>query len=260
LNLPNEDHARMERLLRHHVPVEMEVEVKNKFFDNQKVYNVIGEIPGTDALLKNEIVLIGAHIDSWHGGTGAADNASGCVVMMEALRILIKLNIAPKRTIRIALWGGEEQGLIGSRGYVNKYLVDSKTKEHKPDYEKFAVYFNMDQGSGKYRGIYIQGNEHVRRIFKAWLMPFSDMGASTVTIERTLGSDHCSFDEVGLPGFQFIQDEIEYKRGYHTNMDTYERLVIEDLKHNAIITASFVYNAAMRNTKIPRKTFDATQP
>lgn len=253
LNLPIEDHGRMERLLRHNVPVEMELEIQNKFFASPSVLNVIGEIPGTDKLLKNEVVLIGAHIDSWHGGTGAADNASGCIVMMEALRILKNLNIAPRRTIRIALWGGEEQGLNGSRGYVEMYLVDPKTKEHKPDFDKFAAYFNMDNGSGKYRGIYLQQNELVRPVFEEWLKPFADMGSSTISIRNTSGTDHISFDAVGLPGFQFIQDEIEYGRGYHTTMDTYERLVMDDLKQNAIITASFAYNAAMRNSKLPGK-------
>jgi carboxypeptidase Q len=253
LNLPIEAYGRMERLLRHSVPVEMEVEIKNKFFDSPKVYNVIGEIPGTDKLLKNEVVLVGAHIDSWHGGTGAADDASGCIVMMEALRILKNLDVAPRRTIRIALWGGEEQGFYGSRGYVEKYLADSKTKEHKPDFDKFAAYFNMDNGSGKYRGIYLQENELVRPIFEEWLKPFENMGASTIAIRNTGGTDHLSFDAIGLPGFQFIQDEIEYGRGYHTTMDTYERLVMADLKQNAVITASFVYNAATRNAKLPGK-------
>jgi len=253
LNLPVEDHGRMQRLLEHKIPVEMEIEISNRFFDCPKVYNVIGEIPGTDKLLKNEVVLIGAHIDSWNGGTGAADNGSGCIVMMEAMRILKSLEVAPKRTIRIALWGGEEQGLHGSSGYVEKYLIDPKTKEHKPDYDKFAAYFNMDNGSGKYRGIYLQENEMVRPIFEEWLKPFADMGATTISIRTTGGTDHLSFDRVGLPGFQFIQDEIEYGRGYHTVMDTYERLVMADLKQNAIITASFAYNAAMRNAKIPSK-------
>jgi carboxypeptidase Q len=253
LNLPIEDFGRMERLLRHNVPVEMEVEIQNKFFDSPNVYNVIGEIPGTDKLLKNEIVLVGAHIDSWHGGTGAADDASGCIVMMEALRILKNLDVSPRRTIRVALWGGEEQGLFGSSGYAEKYLVDSKTKEHKPDFDKFAAYFNMDNGSGKYRGIYIQENELVRPIFEEWLKPFADMGATTIANRNTGGTDHLSFDRYGLPGFQFIQDEIEYGRGYHTVMDTYERLVMADLKQNAVITASFVYNAAMRNAKLPAK-------
>lgn len=251
--LPLEAHGRMERLLRHNIDVEMEMEITNRFFDSPKVYNVIGEIPGTDKLLKNEVVLIGAHIDSWHGGTGAADNASGCIVMMEAMRILKALNVEPRRTIRIALWGGEEQGLHGSRGYVETYLVDAKTGEKKPGYKNFAGYFNMDNGSGKYRGIYLQENELVRPVFEAWLKPFNDMGAATVTIRNTSGTDHLSFDTHGLPGFQFIQDEIEYGRGYHTVMDTYERLSMPDLKHNAVITASFVYNAAMRDEKLPGK-------
>jgi hypothetical protein len=255
LNLPIEDHGRMVRLLQHNIPVEMEIEIQNKFFDSPTVFNVIGEIPGTDKLLKNEVVMLGAHLDSWNGGTGAADNGSGCIVMLEAIRILKSLDIAPRRTIRIALWGGEEQGLFGSAGYVEKYLVDPTTKEHKPDYDKFDAYFNMDNGSGKYRGIYLQENELVRPIFEEWLKPFEDMGCSTITIRNTGGTDHLSFDGAGLPGFQFIQDEIEYGRGYHTVMDTYERLVMPDLKQNAIITASFVYNTAMRNAKLPAKPF-----
>jgi hypothetical protein len=253
LNLPIEDHGRMERLLRHNVPVKMDVEIQNSFFASPKVFNVIGEIPGTDKILKNEVVLIGAHIDSWHGGTGAADNASGCIVMLEALRILKDAGFAPRRTVRIALWGGEEQGLNGSRGYVEKYLVDPKTKAHLPDYDKFAAYFNMDNGTGKYRGIYIQQNELVRPIFEEWLKPFADMGCSTITIRNTSGTDHLSFDGVGLPGFQFIQDEIEYDRGYHTVMDTYERLIMGDLTHNAIVTAGFVSIAAQRDAKLPGK-------
>jgi Zn-dependent M28 family amino/carboxypeptidase len=253
LNLPVEAHGRMERLLRHNIPVEMEIDVKNKFISDTTVYNVIGEIPGTDKLLKNEVVLIGAHIDSWHGGTGAADNASGCVVMIEAMRILKSLGVAPRRTIRIALWGGEEQGYHGSEGYIKKYLANPETKQHKPDYDRFAAYFNMDNGTGKYRGIYIQENEMVRPVFEEWLKPFADMGASTITIRNTSGTDHIPFNSIGLPGFQFIQDEIEYGRGYHTIMDTYERLVMADLKQNAVITASFVYNAAMRNEKLPVK-------
>jgi carboxypeptidase Q len=253
LNLPMEDFGRMERMLRKNVQVEMEVEISNKFYESPKVFNVIGEIPGTDKLLKNEVVLLGAHIDSWHGGTGAADNASGCIVMMEALRILKDLEVAPKRTIRVALWGGEEQGLFGSRGYVSKYLVDQSTRQHKPDWDKFDCYFNMDNGSGRYRGIYLQQNELVRPIFEEWLKPFASLGCSTITIRNTGGTDHQSIDGAGLPGFQFIQDEIEYDRGYHTVMDTYERLVLSDLRVNAIITASFAYNAAMRNEKLPRK-------
>jgi hypothetical protein len=253
LNLPAEAHGRMERLLQRNIPVEMEVEIKNRFFDSPKVYNVIGEIPGNDKLLSNEVVLIGAHIDSWHGGTGAADNASGCIVMLEAMRILKSLDISPRRTIRIALWGGEEQGLYGSRGYVEKYLVDPKTRKNKPEFDRFSVYFNMDNGSGRYRGIYLQENELVRPVFEEWLKPFENMEASTISIRNTSGTDHLSFEAVGLPAFQFIQDPLEYGRGYHTVMDTYERLVMADLRQNAVITASFVYNAAMRDTKIPRK-------
>ncbi len=253
LNLPIEDYGRMVRMISHKVPVEMEIEIKNRFFDTPSVYNVIGEIPGTDKLLKNEVVLLGAHIDSWNGGTGAADNGSGCIVMLEAMRILKSLNVAPRRTIRIALWGGEEQGLNGSRGYAEKYLADPETKQHKPDYDKFAGYFNMDNGSGKYRGIYLQENEMVRPIFEEWLKPFADMGATTIAIRNTGGTDHLSFDRIGLPGFQFIQDPLEYGRGYHTVMDTYERLVMADLKQNAVITAAFVYNTAMRNEKLPGK-------
>ncbi len=253
LNLPVEDYGRMKRLIEHKVPVEMEIDIKNKFFDSPAVYNVIGEIPGTDKSLKDQVVLIGAHIDSWHGGTGAADNASGCIVMLEALRILKSLNIQPRRTIRIALWGGEEQGLYGSSGYVQKYLEDPQTHKHKAGYDNFDVYFNMDNGSGRYRGVYLQENEMVRPIFEQWLAPFAGMGCSTLAIRNTSGTDHLSFDRVGLPGFQFIQDEIEYGRGYHTVMDTYDRLVMSDLKQNAIITASFVYNAAMRDGKIPAK-------
>jgi hypothetical protein len=253
MNLPLEDHGRMERLLRKNIPVEMEVEIQNKFFPSPTVYNVIGEIPGTDKLLKNEVVLIGAHWDSWHGGTGAADNASGCIVMMEALRILKNLDVAPRRTIRVALWGGEEQGMYGSRGYLDQYLIDSKTNTHKPGFDQFAAYFNMDNGSGRYRGIYLQQNELVRPIFEQWLKPFADLGCSTITIRNTGGTDHQTFDRYGLPAFQFIQDEIEYDRGYHTVMDTWERLVLSDLRVNAIITASFAYNAAMRDAKLPRK-------
>jgi carboxypeptidase Q len=253
LILPMEDYGRMERLLKNNVPVEMEVEIKNNFFASPRIYNVIGEIPGTDKLLKNEVVLLGAHIDSYHGGTGAADNASGCIVMMEALRILKSLGVAPRRTIRVALWTGEEMGFYGSRGYLNKYLVDSKTGNHLPDFDKFAAYFNMDNGTGRYRGIYMQQNEMVRPIFEEWLKPFADMGCSTVSIQNTTGTDHLTFDRVGLPAFQFIQDDIEYWRTYHTVMDTWERLVMEDLKINSIITASFAYNAAMRNDKLPQK-------
>ena len=260
INLPIEDFGRIVRLMQHKIPVEMEVEVENKFSKSEFVTNVMGEIPGTDPALKDEIVLIGGHLDCWHGGTGAADNASGCIVMMEAIRILKELDISPRRTIRIALWGGEEQGLFGSRGYANKYLRDSKTLELKPGFDKFDVYFNMDNGTGKYRGIYLQENEMVRPVFEAWLAPFATMGCSTVSIRNTSGTDHQSFDPLGLPAFQFIQDEIEYDRGYHTVMDTWERLIMDDLKHNALVTAVLVYDAAMRDRKLARKPYVKPDP
>ncbi|MDR2886678.1 MAG: M20/M25/M40 family metallo-hydrolase [Bacteroidales bacterium] len=253
LNLAVEAHGRIERLLQHGVAVEMEVEIQNSFFDSPTVYNVFGEITGTDKVLKDEVVMIGAHLDSWHGGTGAADNASGCVVMVEALRILKALNASPKRTIRVALWGGEEQGLFGSRFYANRHLGNPVTKERKPGFDKFAGYFNMDNGTGKYRGIYLQENDLVRPIFEQWMKPFADMGMATISPNYTGGTDHLAFDNLGLPGFQFIQDGIEYGRGYHTVMDTYDRLDMTDLRHNAVITAAFAWNAANRHVKLPAK-------
>ena len=253
LNIPFEAFDRIQRMIKHDVPVEMEVEIKNLFSEATKVYNVIGEIPGTDKKLKDQVVLLGAHLDSWHGSTGAADNASGCIVMLEALRILKALNVEPRRTIRVALWSGEEQGLFGSRGYVTNNLYDSQTKEKKAGFDNFSVYFNMDNGSGRYRGIYLQQNEMARPLFESWLKPFEDMGASTIAVRNTSGTDHLSFNSAGLPGFQFIQDVIEYNRTYHTPMDTWERLQIPDLKVNAIITASFAYNAAMMDDLFPRK-------
>ncbi len=255
VNLPVEAHGRIVRLLQHNVAVNLEVDIKNEFTESPQVTNVMGEIKGVDPELKDEIVLIGGHLDSWHGGTGAADNASGCIVMMEAMRILKELDIKPKRTIRIALWGGEEQGLHGSRGYVEKYIRNPKNNKLKPGYDNFSVYFNMDNGTGKFRGIYLQENEMVRPIFEEWMEPFHPMGMKTISIKNTGGTDHQAFDPLGLPAFQFIQDDIEYGRGYHTNMDTYERLIMGDLKHNAIVIASFVYHAAMRESKLPRKPY-----
>lgn len=249
--LPVEDHGRMVRMIEHQVKVEVELEVKNNFHESPGVTNVIGEIKGTDPKLKEQVVLIGGHLDSWHGGTGAADNASGCIVMMEAMRILKSLKVEPRRTIRIALWGGEEQGLHGSRGYVEKYIQDQNGR--KAGYDQFAAYFNMDNGTGKFRGVYLQENEMVRSIFEAWLQPFADLGCSTLTMRTTSGTDHLSFDGIGLPAYQFIQDEIEYGRGYHTVMDTYERLILDDLRFNAVVVASMVYNAAMRDQVLPRK-------
>ena len=253
LYLPIEAHGRMLRLIQNGVKVEMEIDIKNQFGPTRGVTNIMGEITGSDPKLKDQIVLIGGHLDSWHGGTGAADNASGGIVMMEAMRILKSLGVQPRRTVRIALWGGEEQGLIGSGGYANKYLMDSKSGKTLPGFDKFDVYYNMDNGTGKFRGIYAQENDMVMPIFESWLKPFEDMGCSTVTGRTTGGTDHLSFDGMGLPAFQFIQDDIEYGRGYHTIMDTYERLVMADLKHNAVIVAAMVYQSAMRDEMLPRK-------
>ncbi len=253
INIPMEPYGRMERMLKKGEKVEVEAEVKAEFIPGKSVYNVIAEIPGTDPKLKDQVVLLGGHIDSWHGGTGAADDASGCIVMMEAIRILKALDTKPRRTIRIALWGGEEQGLLGSRGYVSNYLFDREKNEKKPGFDKFSVYFNMDNGTGRYRGIYLQENNLVRPLFEEWMEPMKDMGFTTIAIRNTGGTDHQSFDGVGLPGFQFIQDEIEYGRGYHTLADTWERLLLPDLRHNAIITAWMAWNAAMEDSLIPRK-------
>lgn len=233
-------------------------------------YNTIAEIPGSDKA--DEIVMLGGHLDSWHSGTGATDNGAGCAVMMEAVRILQTLGLKPRRTVRIALWTGEEQGLLGSRAYVKQhfgYRGDGSTPmfgggrqsqaplplTKLPDYEKFSAYFNIDNGTGKVRGVYMQGNENVRPIFRSWLAPFKDMGADTLTLSNTGGTDHLAFDAIGLPGFQFIQDVVEYDtRTHHSNMDVFDRIQADDMKQMAVILASFVYQTAMMDEKMPRKT------
>lgn len=251
--LPIEDHGRMVRMISKGEKVEMELDIKNTFTDNQKINNVIAEIPGTDPKLKNEIILLGGHLDSWHGGTGGADNASGCIVMMEAMRIIKVLGISPKRTIRIALWGGEEQGLYGSRGYADQYLYDSEKRKPLSGYDKFALYLNMDNGSGRFRGIYLEENDLAIPFFETWKKPIESLGFKTLTLRKTGGTDHMSFDRLGLPAFQFIQDDLEYDRTYHTVMDTYERLSLEDLTIDATITAWLAINAAMDSDRIPVK-------
>jgi carboxypeptidase Q len=250
-----EDYMMLERLVQSGVPVQLEAEVKTKFETNdEKAYNVIGEIKGTDPKLKGEVVMLGGHLDSWHSATGATDNAAGCSVMLEAIRILKTLNVKPRRTIRIALWSGEEQGLLGSRNYVRNHLSDTVARKANEEGQKVSVYFNLDNGTGKIRGIYLQGNQNVKPIFEQWLEPFKDLGATTTTLQNTGGTDHLSFDAVGIPGFQFIQDQIEYNtRTHHTNMDSYDHLLADDLKQAATIVAAFVYNAAMRDAKIPGK-------
>lgn len=255
LEMASEHFARIQRLLQAQIEVEIETEIKTRFNADLTGYNVVAEIPGTDKKLKSELVMVGAHLDSWHAATGATDNAAGSAVMMEAMRILKAVGVKPRRTIRIALWGSEEQGLHGSRNYVKDHFGDPETMNLLPDHAKLSAYYNVDNGTGKIRGVYLQGNEALRPVFEAWLAPFKDMGAHTITIRNTGGTDHLAFDAVGLPGFQFIQDEIEYDtRTHHTNMDTYERLQENDLKQAAVIVASFVYHTAMRDQKLPRKT------
>jgi Zn-dependent M28 family amino/carboxypeptidase len=237
--------------------VRIEANVKNTFYDQDlNAFNVVAEIPGSDPKLKEELVMLGAHFDSWHAGTGATDNAAGSAVMMEAIRILKATGLPMKRTVRIALWTGEEQGLLGSRAYVRSHFgspTDS-TAPLKPEYEKFSGYFNVDNGTGKIRGVYLQGNQAVGPIFADWMKPFNTMGTGTVTIRNTGGTDHGSFDNVGLPGWQFIQDEVDYgSRTHHSNMDVFDRLVADDMKHNATVVAAFVYLAANRDEKLPRK-------
>ncbi|QKJ32486.1 M20/M25/M40 family metallo-hydrolase [Mucilaginibacter mali] len=257
-----EDYQRILRLVRAGHKVEMEAEIKTKFdTDDMEGYNVVAEIPGTDKNLKDQLVMIGGHFDSWHGGTGATDNAAGSAVMMEAMRILKAVGYKPKRTIRIALWSGEEQGLFGSHYYVDKHFGDRTTMKLLPDQAKISAYYNLDNGTGKIRGIYLQGNEEARPIFQAWLDPFKDLGAGYVTISNTGGTDHQSFDAVGIPGFQYIQDGMDYNtRTHHSNEDTYDRLVENDLKQAATIVASFVYHTAERKDMIPRKPLPTPPP
>ncbi len=248
-----EDYMSLVRLANSGYPLKLDVDVQTEFFNKDlKGYNVIAEIKGTD--LSDEIVMLGGHLDSWQGATGATDNAAGSAVMLEAVRILKESGVKPRRTIRIALWSGEEQGLLGSRAYVKNHFADPVTMELKADHSKIAAYFNLDNGTGKIRGVYLQGNDKVRTIFTQWLEPFNTLGAKTLTISNTGGTDHLAFDAVGIPGFQFIQDEIEYStRTHHTNMDSYDHLIAADLTQAATIVASFVYNAANRDEKLPRK-------
>jgi hypothetical protein len=278
LILEPEHFGRIARLVDRDVPVELEVEVVTRIIDeDQMQWNTIAEIPGTDK--KDEVVMLGAHLDSWYGGTGATDNGAGTVATMEAMRILKAIGAKPRRTIRIGLWTGEEQGVYGSRAYVNQHFASRPplTKEEealpwyrqkekwpltlKPEHAKLAAYFNLDNGSGKIRGIYCEDNAGVVPIFEAWLAPFHDLGANVVTMNRTGGTDHESFDGVGLPGFQFIQDALDYEtRTHHTNMDLYERLSKDDLVQASVILASFAYNAATRDAPLPRKPLPREEP
>ena len=273
-----EHYARICRIMDFKVPVTLEVEVRSAFYDKDRQgYNVVGEIPGTDK--KDELVMLGGHFDSWAAGTGAVDNAAGSCVVMEAMRILKTLGVKPRRTIRAALWTGEEEGFYGSRGYVYRHFgdTDKKTLEQlpdweameaswrnplgdskkllaKPDYNKISGYFNYDNGSGRIRGIYIQENFQVKPIFEEWMKPLHDLGMTTIALRSTEGTDHLPFDYIGIPGFQFIQDPLDYfPYLHHTNQDVYDHCVEEDLVQSAIVMATFVYQTAMRDERLPRK-------
>jgi len=279
LTMASEHWSRISRLLDQKKEVTLELNVVNTFYDDDPMqYDTIAELPGTDK--KDELVMLGAHLDSWHAGTGATDNGAGTIVMMEAMRILKTLDIKPRRTIRIGLWSGEEEGLLGSQGYVQQHfgsrppMDDPGMKDMptlmrreagpvtvKPEQAKVSGYFNVDNGTGKIRGIYLQENEAVWPIFEAWMRPFKDLDMTTITMRNTGGTDHQSFDAVGIPGFQFIQDPVEYEsRTHHSNMDVYDRLQPEDLKQMAVIVASFVYNTAMRDQMLPRKPIEPALP
>jgi carboxypeptidase Q len=279
LTMASEHWSRISRLLDQKKEVTLELNVVNTFYDDDPMqYDTIAELPGTDK--KDELVMLGAHLDSWHAGTGATDNGAGTIVMMEAMRILKTLDIKPRRTIRIGLWSGEEEGLLGSQGYVQQHFGSRPPMDDpgmkgmptlmrreagpvtvKPEQAKVSGYFNVDNGTGKIRGIYLQENEAVLPIFEAWMRPFKDLDMTTITMRNTGGTDHQSFDAVGIPGFQFIQDPVEYEsRTHHSNMDVYDRLQPEDLKQMAVIVASFVYNTAMRDQMLPRKPIEPALP
>jgi hypothetical protein len=260
VTLTPEHYNRIARLLDHKIPVKLEFNVEARFVDDRMdSVNVVGEIPG--GRKRDEVVMIGAHLDSWHSGTGATDNAAGSAVMIEVMRILKTLNLRLDRTVRLALWSGEEQGILGSRAYVTEHFAAREDMKLKPEHAKLSGYFNVDNGSGKIRGVYLQGNDAMRPIFEAWLKPFEDLGATTISIRNTGGTDHLSFDAVGLPGFQFIQDPLEYdSRTHHSNMDVYDRVQRADMMQMAAIVASIVYNAANRDELLPRKPLPKPQP
>ena len=272
-----ENYGRVYRLLKANVPVSIEMNVDTKFTgDHEHGYDTIAEIPGTDPKLKDEVVMVGSHLDSWASGTGATDNGAGTVVTLEVMRILTTLGVKPRRTIRAALWTGEEQGEYGSYGYVKQhfgYVPLSTAPDQmklpewirkpggaiqlkQPEYGRISGYFNLDNGSGKIRGVYLQENAAMAPIFEQWIAPLKDLGVTTLTMQNTGGTDHLSFDAVGIPGFQFIQDPLDYEtRTHHSNQDVYEELRPADLKQAATVEAIFVYNTAMRDQMLPRKPF-----
>ena len=269
-----ENYGRVYRLLKANVPVSIQMDVETKFLgDHQHGFDTIAEIPGTDPALRDQVVMVGGHLDSWIAGTGATDNGAGAIVAMEVMRILNALHVQPRRTIRIALWSGEEQGLLGSVNYVREHFGSAPLStapdqlalpeflraatgplQLKPEQRLISAYFNLDNGSGKIRGVYLQENAAVAPIFAQWIAPLKDLGVTTLTLRNTGGTDHLSFDAVGIPGFQFIQDPLDYEtRTHHSNMDVYEELQPADLRQAATVEAIFVYNAAMRDQMLPRK-------
>jgi carboxypeptidase Q len=258
--LAAEHYNRIVRLIQKKTPVQLRFDIKAEFYDDDAdSFNVVAEIPGNAK--KDEVVMLGAHLDSWHMGTGATDNAAGSAVVMEVIRILKTLDLKMDRTVRVALWGGEEEGLLGSKAYVKAHFADPKVMKTSGEHERFAGYFNIDNGSGKIRGVYGQTNDAMRPVFEKWFEPFKDLGAGTIVMRNTGGTDHLSFDEVGLPGFQFIQDPLDYNtRTHHSNMDVYDRIQATDLEQASAIMASMVYHAAMRAEKLPRKPLPKPKP
>jgi Zn-dependent M28 family amino/carboxypeptidase len=258
VTLAVEHYNRMVRLIEHNVPIKVELDLKVQFHENAKGYNFVGDIPGTD--LASEVVLLGAHFDSHSFATGATDNATGSTAMLEAARIIKTLGLKPRRTIRVALWGGEEQGLLGSRAYALAHFGDPQTMQLKPEHAKLAAYFNLDNGTGKIRGIWMQSNLAVRPIFEQWIAPLQDLGVTILGPRSVSSTDHVSFDNLGLPGFQFVQDRLEYNaRTHHSNMDTYDRIQRDDMVQQATVAAIFAYDAAMRDEKLPRKALPSAQ-
>ncbi len=258
--LATEHYNRIARLIEKKIPVRLEVDLQTRFDDGvQNGFNVVAEIAGGKR--KDEIVMLGGHLDSWTGGTGATDNGAGCAVVMEAVRILKFLDLKMDRTIRLALWGGEEQLLLGSKAYVKEHFANPETMTPKSEHAKLSVYLNLDNGSGKIRGVYLQSNDAARPIFEAWLAPFRDLGVSTISIRDTGGTDHLCFDAVGLPGFQFIQDPLEYSSlTHHSNMDVYDHVQASDLMQASAVMASVIYHAANRDSMLPRKPLPKPPP
>ena len=256
VTLAVEHYNRMARLLDRNIPVKVELNLETKFHEESSPsgFNTVAEIPGTDPALKDEVVLLGAHFDSLPAATGATDNATGSGAMMEAMRILKTIGVKPRRTIRIALWGAEEQGLLGARAYVREHYADAATMQLKPGHEKISVYFNSDNGTGRVRGIWLQSNEAVKPIFASWIEPLKDLGVVALGPRSVASTDHSAFDQVGIPAFQFMVDRLEYNsRTHHSNMDTFDRVQKDDMIQQATVIAVFAYNAAMRDEKLPRK-------